>query len=677
MNVLQYVNCKQGTDSVARFSNGNTLPLTTLPHSHAMFAPQTDVSRGAWFYHPKDRSFEGIRLTHQASPWVNDFSYFCFMPQTGRLIADVNARWSGFRPQDAELKPHRMHVKLLRYRTAFTLAPTQTGCVMRVKVDESADRPVFAVLPFDFDTEITVDEKTRTVAGFTTSYTNAPYRDDFKIYFVFQFDCRISGEMRERVSCKAESVGVVLEKREYTVRLATSYISEAQARLNLKRETENVSYEQAETAAAAAWESLLGRVQIEADEPTLRTFYSCMYRAFVFPNRFYEYDAFDKPVHVNPETLEVKSGVCYTNNGFWDTYRTVYPFYSLVIPEKLDEINEGWLNLYDDRGTLPRWPTPSEFNCMPGTLIEAVFADAIVKGLLSERNARRALDAMVKNTAFESHDRMIARKCTHQYKTLGYVPYTMCHESVNETLDSAYGDFCIAAAARALGDERTAETFFKSSMNYKNVFDPAVGFMRGKDENGNFRDEAFDCYAWGRDYTEGSVWQNGFAVPHDYEGLAALYGGKDAFLRKLDALFAAPPLYSVGGYGHEIHEMTEMAAVDLGQCAISNQPSFHLPFLYAEFGQKQKSRAIVEKIVREHFSAADDGYPGDEDNGTTACWYLFAVLGLYPTCPGKDTFTVIGPLVEKARIVTGGREVDLCAALQGKTKIRYGELMGK
>ena len=671
MKYIEYVNIKQGTDSQMRFSNGNTLPLTALPHSHAMFAPQTNCSRGAWYYHPKDRSFEGIRLTHQASPWVNDFSYFCFMPQTDRLIADENNRWSGFRPADAELMPHRMKMKLLRYRTEFELAPTTTGCIMRVKVAESAGRPVFAVLPFDFDTRISVHESERTITGYTSSYTNAPYRDDFKIYFAFTFDCGISGEMRERSGEKAESAGVYLEKREYSVRLATSYISEAQARLNLKRETENVSLEQAEKAAADRWEDLLERVRIEADEEMMRTFYSCMYRAFLYPNRFYETDASGKAVHINPETLEIKEGVYYTNNGFWDTYRTVYPFYSLVLPEKLNEFAEGWLNMYDDRGTLPRWPTPSEFNCMPGTLIEAVFADGIVKGLISEKNARRALCAMVKNTEFASHGRLIARKCVKEYDTLGYVPYTKCNESVNETLDSAYGDFCIAASARALGDEKTAEKYFKRSKNYRNLFDPSVGFMRGKDEFGNFRNEPFDSCMWGKDYTEGSVWQNGFAVPHDYEGLAELYGGKEAFLRKLDELFASEPLYSIGGYGHEIHEMTEMAAVDLGQCAISNQPSFHLPFLYAEFGDTEKSHAIVEKIVREHFSSADDGYPGDEDNGTMACWYLFAVLGLYPACPGKDTFTVTQPIAKAAKLCAGGYAVDLCKRLKGKKKISY------
>ncbi len=674
MQYTDYVNIRQGTDSQDRFSNGNTLPLTCLPHAHAMFAPQTYNYRGAWFYHPKDRSFEGIRLTHQPSPWINDYSYFCFMPQTERLFAGYNARWSGFRPEDAELTPFSIKMKLLRYRTEIALAPTMSGAVMRARVADNAGRPVFAVLPFDFASEISVNVRERTISGYTTSYSKAPCRDDFRIWFVFSFDCAIEGEMRDRAGQKTDSVGVFVGAREYTVRLATSYIGEEQARLNLQRETEGKSFEDAERDARAAWEELLSRVRIEADEEMMRTFYSCMYRAFVFPNRFYETDGRGRNIRVDPETLQIKEGVAYTNNGFWDTYRTVYPFYSLVIPEKIEELLEGFLNVYEDRGVLPRWIAPSELNCMPGTLIEAVFADAAVKGLLSERNARRALDAMVKNAEFLSEGNKIARKCAKEYAALGYVPYTLCGESVNETLDSAYGDFCISAVANVLGEKETAEKYFRSSRKYKSLFDPRTGFMRAKDEKGDFRKEKFDCFAWGGDYTEGSAWQNSFAVPHDYAGLAELYGGKDAFLRKIDGLFSSLPLYSVGGYGREIHEMTEMAAADLGQCAISNQPSFHLPFLYAEFGEREKSRGIVEKIVHTCFSAEDDGFPGDEDNGTMACWYLFAVLGLYPTCPGKDTFVVTGTLAGSAKLCISGRTADLKRKLEGRDRISYDEL---
>ncbi len=678
MKYIDMVNIKQGSDSCRRFSQGNTLPLVCLPNALNMFAPQTDSSRGPWYYHPKDRSFEGVRLTHQPSPWAGDFSYICFMPEADRLIVDPALRWSGFRPENAILKPHLMEYDLLRYKTKFKLAPTDTGAIMSVDASKNTGKPLFAVIPFNYNTEITVDKANRTVYGYTCSYTEAPFKDDFKMYFIVTFDCDIEGVETQAVGDKAAATGVFLSQNQYTVRVASSFISIEQAKINLKRELLGKSFEEIATQAESQWEDLLSRLQIEATEKVKKTFYSCLYRAFVYPNKFYEISEDGKTYHVVPQTGEIKQGVAYTNNGFWDTYRTVYPFYSIVRPEFINEMVEGYLNTYDDTGVLPRWLTPSEVNYMPGTLVEAVFADAACKNLLSERNQLRAYEATVKNAEWISEGWRVGRKCVNEYKALGYVPYDKCNESVNETLDCAYGDYGISVLAEKCGEYAVAEKYLKRSENYKKLFDKESGFMRAKDVNGNFRDETFDCFAWGRDYTEGSAWQNSFAVPQDYVGLAALYGGKDTFLEKVDELFATPSSYYTSlGYPLEIHEMTEMAAVDFGQCAISNQPSFHIPFLYAEFGEKEKSYAIVKRMVEELFSFEDGGYPGDEDNGTMACWYMFAVLGFYPMCPGKAEFTVSGPIVDASTLCLNGKQVELTQKLQGKDKVDYFHLMGE
>ena len=675
MKFIDLVNIKQGSDSMRRFSHGNTLPLVCLPNALNMFAPQTDSSRGAWYYHPKDRSFEGVRLTHQPSPWAGDYSYVCFLPAADKLIVDPALRWSGFRPENVTLKPNLMEYDLLRFKTHFKLAPTDTGAIMRVDASRNNGRPLFSIIPANFKTDIQVDKKNQTVYGYTCSYTEAPWRDDFKMYFVLNFDCDIDDVATERVGDKAEAVGVFLAEKNYTVRVATSFISIEQAKLNLSRELLGKTFEDIVAAAEMQWENLLSRIQIDADEKIARAFYSCMYRSFIYPNKFYEVNAEGKAYHVIPQTGEVKAGVSYTNNGFWDTYRTVYPFYSIVRPEFINELIEGFLNIYDDTGVLPRWLTPSEVNYMPGNLIEAVFADAVCKNLLTEDNQERAYKACVKNSEWISEGWRIGRKCVNAYKALGYVPYDKCNESVNETLDCAYGDFCISVLAEKCGQPSISEKYFKRSKNYANLFDKNSGFMRAKDSAGKFRDEPFDCFNWGGDYTEGGAWQNSFAVPQDYIGLAALYGGKDEFLKKVDELFATLPYYTVKGYPLEIHEMTEMAAVDFGQCAISNQPSFHLPYLYAEFGEKEKSYKILEKMVEELFSYEDDGFPGDEDNGTMAAWYIFTVLGFYPMCPGKAEFTVSGPMVKSARLALGREEIELTEKLNGKNRVDYFELV--
>lgn len=668
MRLVDYVNVKQGTDSSRRFSSGNTLPLVTRPNAMAMFAPQTLGDRGAWYYNPHDRSFEGIRLTHQMSPWVGDWSHFCFMPQAEKLYSSEFRRWTGFRVEDSVLTPYYLKYDLLRYRTRLELSPTQSGAIMRITADESVQEPVFAVLPFRFPTQITVHSEKRTIEGYTASYTHVPKSGALKVYFVFAFDCDIYGEMRDEGEY-INGVGVKVKKRLYTVRMATSYLSLEQAYYNLQTELADKDFECIKNEGLEEWESLLSRVQIQAEEERKKTFYSCLYRAFVYPNKLYERDEKGEAWHVVPESGAIKRGVSYTNNAFWDTYRTTYPFYALVAPEKMNEIVEGYLNIFDDTGTLPKCLTPSDFNCMPGCLLEAVIADTVAKGLLSEENTKRALRAMLIN-AQTTDKELNGRKCVKAYEEKGYVPYDLCKESVNETLDSAYGDFCISVVAKALDDEAVYKKYKKRSENYKNLFDKSVLFMRAKDSDGNFRAEPFDSYAWGGDYTEGCAWQSSLLVPHDYEGLAQLYGGKEIFLQKLDELFEGKPLYSVGGYGFEIHEMTEMAAIDLGQCAISNQPSFSFPYLYAYFDEREKTRKLLTKMTEEYFSYKENGFPGDEDNGSTACWYMFAVMGLYPITPGKAEYLVTEPL--NAKITVNG--LDLNALLKGKKFISYDEL---
>lgn len=681
MGYIDKVNIKHGTASERRFSHGNTLPLVTLPHALASFSLQTNSYREEWFYSPYDRSFEGIRLTHRPSPWIGDFAYFVFMPQADGVYVDGNARWSGFRASDTVMRPDRLELTALRYGARISLAPTDTGAVIRTVYDEDVETPRFAVLPPDFDGEIEIDEKKRIIKGYTTAH-NSKTDCHLKCYFVFAFDCAIgdsyvtNGRTAEKGSAfKGKSAGanVALSEKEVEIRIAISYIGYEQAEYNLQRDTAG-GFAHVAAKAQSIWESKLGKIRVRGDEEKERTFYSCLYRAYLYPTKFYEVDKEGRKWHVLPEKGEIKEGVMYTNNGFWDTYRTVYPLFSLIEPTLCKEFVEAWLNYYDDTGYLPRWISATENGSMSGTLVEAVIADAAVKGLLSEEECIRALKAMISNAEIPSEDPLRGRKCVDFYRRKGYIPYDLCRESVNETLDCAYGDFCIAQVAEVAEKHILAEKYFYLSNNYKNVFDRSVGFMRARNSKGKFRPE-FDKLAWGLDYTECSAWQTTLAVPHDVAGLAELFGGKHNLEAYVDRLFAAKPSYKVGGYGEEIHEMTEMAAVDFGQCAISNQPSFHIPFIYAALSSNGKSAQIVKDIVEKLFSSADDGYPGDEDNGTMACWYIFACLGFYPYCPGKAEYVVTAPLFDKAEIVRDDGVIDVVKATNKKSVVAHDELL--
>ena len=657
MPYIPYVNIKQGTRSSSRYSSGNTLPLTQLPFGMNGFTLQTNSSRGSWFYHPDDRSAEGIRLTHQPSPWIGDYTPLVMLPQRGTFVMDPNARWSGFRSEDTHLEPHRLKINLLRYKTTLELAPTMRGGIVRLTYagDERTAFSLFAKGVSGF----AIDAKHHEITGYTTYCANK-CADHFTMHFVFAFDCALrendcfvmdrtgKSENAARIDSHDCGVNVRLSSHEACVRFATSFISLEQARRNLEQEAAGKHFESVQAEAERTWETYLSRIEIQSESAEqLTLFYSCMYRVFLYPSVFYESDENGNPVHFCADTGTIGCGVKYVNHGLWDTFRTVYPLFSLIAPEAFADIVQGYVNTYRDCGWLPKWPSPAETGAMPGTLIDAVIAEAAVKNICGSEVLKEALEGLLKHADCTAEDARYGRKGAQHYVEYGYLPFDLYPKSVSATLDYAYGDFCIAQVAQAVGRDEDARRFRKRSKNYRNLFDADVMFMRGRDRSGNWK-EPFDPLAWGDAYCEGGPWQSSFAVYHDIDGLAALFGGREKLIAKIDELFAATPDYRCGGYGREIHEMTEMAAMDFGQCAISNQPSFHIPYLYAALHEKEKSEFWVAKILSQAFSAADDGFPGDEDTGTMAAWVIFSMLGLYPFCPGTGEYLKLKPQVQRA-----------------------------
>ncbi len=680
MKYCSYVNTKQGSKSTHRYSNGNTLPLVQLPFGMTAFAPQTEADT-RWYYHPDSRSLEGIRLTHQPSPWIADYGAFVFLPQNRLLGAESGRRWSGYRPEEAILTPYYLKTRFLRSRADFELAPSERGAVIKVSFDEDIDN-YLSVLPVKGNYSYRFDAKTFTLYASTDMHMSGE-AVKFRNYLVMKFpensvdikktQINIGNKFLPGTKCRGKKSGIhiALKDKSTEIRLATSYISFKQAELNLENELASKSLKQVKTEAENLWESYLSRVKIETkDKKILKTFYSCMYRAFLYPHKCHEYDKNGNSVHYCPHDGSTRNGVRYTDNGFWDTYRTVYPFFALVAKDELREMLRAFIMEYTESGWLPRWLSIGECGCMPSTLVDAVICDGAVKGFIDNDLLEIALEGMIKHSVRNSGHNDFGRNGAESYCKFGYVPYEEEKESVNLTLDAAYGDWCIAEIAKILGKKDVEKEYRNRALNYKNIFDPETGFMRAKDKNGKFR-PGFSPVGWGRDYTEGSAWQNSFAVPHDIEGLAELYGGKDKLIEKIDELFATPPHYIIHGYSCEIHEITEMAAVDFGQCGMNNQPSFHIPYIYSALGDVEKTAYWVKKICNELFSYEDDGFPGDEDNGTTAIWYIFGILGLYPFCPGKTEYVKGIKQVDKAYI--GEKELDI-NSFNGN-KIEYKELI--
>ncbi len=648
MEKTDLVNVKQGTASVPKFSNGNTLPLTQLPFAMAAFCPQTDGQAGNWFYHPESHSLDGVRLTHQTSPWIGDYGALLIFPQTDIPCEEDYNSWSGYRPEDAVLRPDYLKVKFLRSQCEFELTPTERGAYIRLKY-ASDYKKWFTVKNISGMFSAQVSDDGKLITGYTTCMTNSK-AINFKMYFAIEFTANVCSAESAVLSEKAFHIEI--NRKDIEAQLAVSYISKEQALQNLKNENTG-DFEAARKTAEKIWREKLSLIEIETqNEKLLKTFYSCLYRVHLFPNKAYEIDKNGREVHYSPETGAIYTGKRYTGNGFWDTYRTVYPLLSVISPDVYSEMLEGFIADYKEGGWLPRWTAMGAMDCMPSTLIDAVIADAAVKGIIDGELLKTAYEGMLKHAEHNSEQRCYGRNGAEAYRKLGFVPCDLEKESVNLTLDAAYGDFCIAEIAKILGDHENEEKYRKSSLNYRNLFDKESGFMRVRDSRGKTKED-FDPFSWGGGYTEGSAWQNSFAVPHDTEGLAELYGGKEPFLRKIDEIFAAPAIYRVGTYGMEIHEMTEMAAADFGQCAISNQPSFHLPYIYAVMGETGKSAYWVKRLCTEAFDSSERGFPGDEDNGTMAAWYIFSVLGIYPYCPGKAEFVNTGKMLADSVKICG------------------------
>ena len=668
MGNYSYVNTRLGTFNTRRFSNGNVLALTAVPHGMASFTIQNEKSWDRWFYSPLSKSFEGIRLTHRPSPWMGDYGNLIITGQRGALALEEDRRWSAFDNKHCILQPCYMKGYVYRDRYTFELAPTNSGAIVRFSFSDVHDNRINLI--GDADTVFEYERETGWVTGYTTASANK-FPCELREYFAFRLNVPFTAEFAKN------AISLLTHAQIVECVFATSFLSVEQAKRNFELELAGKTLEAVRMEGEEAWERYLSRIQIEDEnEERKAVFYTCMFHAFLWPRRFYEFDETGKPFHLNFQTGKPAEGILYVDNGFWDTYRTLFPYLSLMDRTLYRDMAEGFLNYYKESGWLPKWLSPGNVSCMPGMLIEAVMADAIVKDIVTGELAEEIFAAILKDGEASSAEEGCGRTGGAAYRKYGYVPYIVAKESVNETLDCAYGDYCIAQAAAKLGKHEIAARYYGYAKNYRNLFDAQTGFMRGKDEQGNFRMEPFDPFCWGGDYTEGSAWQNSFGVYHDFEGLDALYGGK--LTEKLDELFAAPNYYTVGSYDAEIHEMSEMA--DEGsQCAISNQPSFHIPYIYSELGNVRKTAEVIAELAK-LFTNSVDGFPGDEDNGSLTSWFLLTCMGLYQVSPSRPDFTVSLPLFKKMTVqLDGGNtlviERDRYDLDVIKNRIGYSEVM--
>ncbi len=646
------VNILQGTNSTGIFSRGNTLPIVALPFGMAHWTLQS-TDREPWFFHPDDRRILGIRCTHQLSPWLGDYGQATFLPCQGEIELAPGSRSASYRPERSKLSPYEMKLRLERYAVDINLVPTVRGALMQVTFDKlfSPEAALTIDLP-DKGSSASFDQATGTVVC-TSLSTSGGTPSNFKTFYAVRIDAGSdSSILGLEVKATREGQLAIVRYRAaegvpVNVRIGTSFISAEQGIHNLEQEVGQQPVEPLRAQALATWEKHLGRAVVQGGTPDQRrTFYSGMYRALLFPRTFHEIAPDGKTIHYSAYNGKVEPGVMYADHGYWDVYRAWYPFMSILFQDRLGEILQAWVNASKEGGWLPQFPAPGYRACMTGSLIDSIFGDAACKGIAGFDLAGAYAGLHRHATEPGDPDKGYGRQGITQYMKLGYVPANV-DQSAAETVDSAYGDFCIAQVAKALGKTDDAAMFLKRSENWKHLYDPQVRFLRGKNADGSWL-APFDPIQWGSPYVEGSAWQHRWDVPHAPEQLMQAMGGPEYVTEQLERMCTMPPAFRVGVYQSEIHEMSEMAAVDFGQYAHSNQPVHHVLYLFTLAGRPDRTQYWVRKVLTELYSP--DNYAGDEDTGSMAAWFLLSSCGLYQFCPGKAEYVLGSPLFDQVTL---------------------------
>jgi len=388
----------------------------------------------------------------------------------------------------------------------------------------------------------------------------------------------------------------------------------------------------------------------------------------LFPRIWHEPDANGVMQHRSPYNGKVVPGVMYADHGYWDVYRAWYPMMTILFPDRLGEILQAWVNAYQEGGWLPQFPCPGYRACMTGSLIDSLFGEAAVKGIKGFDMAA-AYEGLKKHATQPGNpDAGYGRRGIDQYLKFGYDPADKVEQSAAETVDAAYGDFCIAQVAKALGKADDYAMFMKRSENWRNIFDPSSGFFRGKNSDGSFL-EPFSPIRWGDPYVEAAAYQHRFDAPHAMPALIEAMGGKEKVVAELEKMITMFPDFETGAYGSEIHEMSEMAAVNFGQYAHSNQPSHHILYVFTVAGRQDRTAHWTKRVMDELYTP--DLLAGDEDTGSMAAWYVLSSLGFYPLCPGKPEYILGAPLFPRSTVhLPNGKTLVVENAYKGRSAVR-------
>lgn len=667
---VDWVNPLMGTDSHYSLSNGNVYPAIAMPWGMNFWTPQTGEMGNGWAYTYDANKIRGFKQTHQPSPWMNDYGQFSLMPVTGELKFREEQRQSWFSHKAEVVKPHYYSVYLADHDVTTEITPTERAARFRFTFPET-DSAYVIIDAFDRGSYVKILPEEKKIIGYTTRNSGG-VPENFRNYFVIEFDKAFSAAqtfsdstLTGTLETESNHAGGVIHFKtrkgeQVNAKVASSFISYEQAERNLQ-EIGDLTFDELKEKGRKIWNNELSRIKVEGGTPAqIATFYSCLYRSLLFPRKFYEYNENGEVVHYSPYNGEVRPGYMFTDTGFWDTFRSLFPFLNMMYPELNGKMQEGLSNAYTESGWLPEWASPGLRNVMVGNNSASVVAEAYLKsGDAYKYDIENLYDALIHGANNAGPMTAVGRAGAEYYNELGYVPYDVgINENAARTLEYAYDDFAIYQLAKALNKpQEEIDLYKKRSLNYKNLYDPETQLMRGRNKDGEFM-KPFNPFKWGDAFTEGNSWHYSWSVFHDVQGLIDLMGGNEEFVAQLDKVFSLPPKFDESYYGQVIHEIREMQIANMGQYAHGNQPIQHMIYLYNYAGEPWKAQHWVRETMNRMYQPTPDGYIGDEDNGQTSAWYVFSALGFYPVTPASDQYVIGAPLFKKARLqLENGNEV--------------------
>ncbi len=618
-------------------------------------------------YHYSDTILAGFSHQHLSGTGIADLGDILVMPYTGKLatgpgsLKDPDSGYaSRYRHDREQVHPAFYAVDLLDHDVHVELTATERVGLHRYRYP--ADKPARLAIDLQFGNGGGRALETRlhrvdaaTVVG---SRRSTGWAKDQRVFFALRSsqpfaEFRIFQGADERPGESAEGRGLRAiatyagSPGEVVVRVGLSPVSEDNALANLEAETADASFDELAAAAKQAWNKQLGRIRIKADDRTRRIFSTALYHTMIAPSLFNDhnrdYRGADMKVYRDAGFDN------YTTFSLWDTYRAAHPLFTLTQPERVGHFTQTMLAIRDQQGKLPVWHLMgNETDTMVGYHAVPVIVDAYFKGLLNA-DPERAYEA-IKNSAMRD-ERGLA-----SIKAVGFIPAEQETESVAKAMEYAIDDWCIAQMAKSLGKQDDSAYFSERAEAYRQYFDPATKFMRGKLTDGSWR-EPFDPVASAHrrdDYCEGNGWQYLWLVPQNPEGLIQLLGGDGPFCEKLDQLFSIESV------------KTEGASADIsgliGQYAHGNEPGHHTTYLYAFAGQQWKTAKLVRQILTTLYSDQPDGLSGNEDCGQMSAWYVFSAMGMYPVNPVAGVYVFGSPLLDEATIsLPQGRQFTITA----------------